>query len=88
MSKIQELIAAEMPNWQVPGEGTFEWDIDDVEQFAAIVTAKAIRECLYILADKGNYEGGAVNAFDTIRDQFGIDSKITYNDDYYRNAVI
>lgn len=84
-NKIQELIDAEMPNWQLPTESTFEWDVDDVERFTKIVATKVVKHCLQILADKGNYEGGAVESFEAIVKQFGLDPTITYDSYYYEH---
>ncbi len=52
MNRIQELIDEEMPNWQRPNEGTFEWDIDDVERFTAIVAGQLVRECIGLLNEE------------------------------------
>lgn len=51
MNRIRKLINEEMPNWQHPNEGTFEWDIDDVERFTSIIAVRAVRECCDVAMD-------------------------------------
>lgn len=47
------------------------------KKFAQLVA----RECLIILAAKGNYEGGAVASFNTIAETFGVEAD--YDDFFY-----
>lgn len=48
-------------------------------------TSSVVNTCLKILADKGNYEGGAVESFNAIVERFELDPSITYYNYFYEH---
>jgi hypothetical protein len=47
-------------------------------------TKSIVKDCLQIIADEGNFEGGAVRAFNTIKEKYEIDTD--YNELAYADS--